>query len=46
MLIEAEQTQKTPKNSILLRGKQIGYRIRNRIRMPLPVHGSAGTWQG
>jgi hypothetical protein len=37
MPIEAEHTQGTPENSIVLKGRQIGYRIRNRIRMPLPM---------
>ena len=37
MPIEAKHPQRALENSILLRGKQVGYRIRNRIRMPLPA---------
>jgi SAM-dependent methyltransferase len=37
MPIEAKPIQRIPENSILLKGKQVGYRIRNRVRMPLPM---------
>jgi SAM-dependent methyltransferase len=37
MAIEAASTRTGGKTSILLKGKQVGYRIRNKVRMPLPL---------